>query len=44
MRDIYFQRGERPEHRAVLDALAATARSFPQYQASDFALDPGASR
>jgi hypothetical protein len=44
MRDIYFQRGERPEHKALLDALAVPARSFPQYQAKDFELDPAASR
>jgi hypothetical protein len=44
MRDLYVQNGERPEHKALLDALEAVGKSFPQYQPGDFALDPAASR
>ena len=36
MRDVYYERGERPEHRALLELVEAIARSFPQYQAAQF--------
>ena len=43
-RDLYFQKGQLPEQKALLDALEAVGRSFPQYQSGDFVLDPAASR
>jgi hypothetical protein len=43
-RDIYFQKGQRPEQRALLDALQSVGQSFPQYRPDDFALDASASR
>ena len=44
VRDLYFQKGQLPEQKALLDALESVGRSFPQYQPADFQVDPATSR